>query len=142
MCGQNEKRCNMNERDIFVHDTPAQELFKRNPRAFSSGCIRVRKAIQLAEHILKQNDENSFRAMAAALQSGETTQIALATAIPIHIAYLTAWADEDGRAHFRDDIYDLDGLVDASRVPRREVKYDLARTYDRARNTLCLAAVG
>ena len=40
-----------NEQDIFVHDTPARELFNRPLRAFSSGCIRVARTVELAEYL-------------------------------------------------------------------------------------------
>lgn len=98
-----------NEQAIFVHDTPARGLFKRGLRAFSSGCIRVDKAAELAEYLLKHDGEGSFHALAEALQNGETRQITLSGPVPIHIIYLTAWADKYGHAHFRDDIYALDG---------------------------------
>jgi len=126
-----------NEQAIFVHDTPARGLFKRGLRAFSSGCIRVDKAVELAEYLLKHDDEGSFHALAEALQSGETRQIALSRPVPIHIIYLTAWADKYGHAHFRDDVYGLDSLVDAGPAQQREDHRDAARAYEIASTPAC-----
>jgi L,D-transpeptidase YcbB len=125
-----------NELDIFVHDTPKRNLFDHNPRAFSSGCIRVGRAVELAEYLLKQDDIRSFQAMAEALKNGETKHIALADPIPVHIVYLTAWADGNGYAHFRDDIYAMDVLVDAGGVQRRDVKLGVTKISD----TACIGA--
>lgn len=126
-----------NEQAIFVHDTPARGLFKRGLRAFSSGCIRVDKAVELAEYLLKHDGEGSFHALAEALQSGETRQIALSGPVPIHIIYLTAWADKYGHAHFRDDIYALDGLVDTGPAHQKEAHRDVARAYETANTPAC-----
>jgi murein L,D-transpeptidase YcbB/YkuD len=38
---------------IYLHDTPAKSLFNREDRAFSHGCIRVEKPVELATQILK-----------------------------------------------------------------------------------------
>jgi murein L,D-transpeptidase YcbB/YkuD len=52
--------------------------------------------------------------MADALQKRETRNITLKTPVPLHIVYVTAWTDRDGRAQFRDDVYSLDGLMAAT----------------------------
>ena len=44
-----------NDHAVFLHDTPNQKLFDRTERAFSSGCIRVENALDLARLLL--NDE-------------------------------------------------------------------------------------
>lgn len=98
-----------NGEDVYLHDTPARELFGRPVRAFSSGCIRVERAQELARLLLAEGDGERLGAMAAALEKGETREIPLAAPVPVHIVYLTAWADEDGAVQFRDDVYGLDG---------------------------------
>jgi murein L,D-transpeptidase YcbB/YkuD len=119
-----------NDRDIFMHDTPSRDLFKHKSRAFSSGCIRVGKAIEVAEYLLKQEGGSSFQSMAEALKSGKTTEIELSVPFPLRIIYLTAWADEKGHVQFRDDIYALDALTDAREVRQRQVHREVARAYE------------
>lgn len=131
-----------NEQHIFVHGTPARELFKRTPRAFSSGCIRVARITELAEYLLQWDGGAPDRDLSNALRTGETRRIRLATPIPIHIVYLTAWADADGRAHFRDDIYSLDGLVDARPISQQNVQRDIARAFDTVGGPACLEMQG
>ena len=37
---------------VYLHDTPSKSLFDQDERTFSSGCIRVQKAFELAELVL------------------------------------------------------------------------------------------
>ncbi len=131
-----------NEQDIFVHGTPARELFNRTLRAFSSGCIRVARIEELAEYLLKREGAASYRDFANALRAGETRRIKLATPIPIHIVYLTAWVGADGQTHFRDDIYSLDGLDKDRLISHRNVRHDVARAFDTAAGPVCAAMHG
>ncbi len=110
-----------NEMDVYLHDTPAKELFNHPHRAFSSGCIRVQKARDLAELLLRGDEDGRLEKLETALKAGETTEIALAKPVPIHVVYLTAWSDADGQVEFRDDVYALDGLTgaDAAKVADR-----------------------
>ena len=41
-----------NDFNIYLHDTPNGELFKKDVRAFSHGCIRVEKPAELAQWVL------------------------------------------------------------------------------------------
>lgn len=126
-----------NDKDIFVHGTPARELFNRTLRAFSSGCIRVARIQELAEFLLKREGVVSYRDFTNALRTGETRRIKLATPIPIHIVYLTAWADADGQTHFRDDIYSLDGLDKERLISQKTVRHDVARAFDTVSGPTC-----
>lgn len=91
------------DREVFLHAPPAQELSGRELRTVSAGYIRVARALELAEFLLRRDGLASFRAMAEALQKRETRQIDLKPPVPLNIVYLTAWADPDGRAQFRVD---------------------------------------
>jgi L,D-transpeptidase YcbB len=99
-----------NEFDVYLHDTPARELFRKSVRTFSSGCIRLEKPVTLAEAVL-QADGQDPRRVREILQSKKTTRINLATPLPVHLAYLTAWIGEGGTIEFRDDIYGRDALL-------------------------------
>ena len=41
-----------NDFNIYLHDTPNHELFDKDVRAFSHGCIRVEKPAELAQWVL------------------------------------------------------------------------------------------
>ena len=97
-----------NRFSIYLHDTPARGLFDKTKRAFSSGCIRVEKPIELAAYLLADNPKWNLQELIAAVDSKKTRAISLPDPINIHILYWTAWVDEDGTAHFREDIYGRD----------------------------------
>lgn len=130
-----------NDHDIYLHDTPARELFNHGRRMFSSGCIRVDKALELAEYLLRE-DRDAFGTMAEALESGETQHIKLATPVPTHIVYLTAWVDQNRRVQFRDDVYALDGLNVAEAYGKIKARQDVAQAYDTAAVRACMAQSG
>jgi L,D-transpeptidase YcbB len=97
-----------NPHHIYLHDTPDHEDFDRPGGAISSGCIRVERALDLAEYLLADLpgwDRPRLDGMLG--RPGERT-IPLRQPLPIHILYWTAWVDPDGAAHFRPDIYERD----------------------------------
>ena len=97
-----------NKYSIYLHDTPAHELFSKTKRTFSSGCIRVEKPLELADYLLKSNSKWNPDKLAAAVNSKETKEIFLSHPINIHILYWTTWVDKKGVVNFRDDIYGRD----------------------------------
>jgi murein L,D-transpeptidase YcbB/YkuD len=106
---------------VYLHDTPDRRLFKRSMRGFSSGCIRVEKAMDLATYILRDDPDWSRQKILESLKTSERRVVRLRNPIPVHLLYLTAWVDEDGLLHFRDDIYVRDEPLDVAlkeRPPR------------------------
>lgn len=97
-----------NPHDFYMHDTPAGELFSKDVRAFSSGCIRVAQPLELALYLLRGTPLDSIEALTEAISSGETRIIAVPSPIAVYIVYITAWVDHEGMIHFRQDIYDRD----------------------------------
>ncbi|MCF8000566.1 MAG: L,D-transpeptidase family protein [Halanaerobiales bacterium] len=97
-----------NKYSVYLHDTPQKELFKKEERSFSSGCIRLEEPFKLAEYILKKNDMWEPKKIEEILSSEKETKIELSEKIPIHIIYMTAWVDDEGQLQFRDDIYSRD----------------------------------
>jgi L,D-transpeptidase YcbB len=97
-----------NEYNIYLHDSPARELFQRHARAFSHGCIRVEKPLELARYLLEHASDMPLDELDDLLAEGERTQIDLTENVPVYIAYFTAWVDADGAVHFYPDVYDLD----------------------------------
>ena len=103
-----------NDYDVYIHDTPSRSLFLQNSRAFSHGCIRIDKAFDLAGYLLKNLTGWDSTSLQNAIDTGNTQTITLSDPVPVHILYLTAWADDTGNAYFKKDVYDLDQrLIDA-----------------------------
>lgn len=99
--------------NVYLHDTPARELFTRIDRAFSHGCIRVADPLRLADFILEgQKKSWNLESIGDTVKSEERTIIHLDTRIPIHIAYQTAWVDKYGHLHFSKDLYGRDAPLE------------------------------
>ena len=97
-----------NSFSIYLHDTPAKELFNRNKRDFSHGCIRVENPKKLALYLLRNNANWNQNKIDNILTTIEETNIEVKPKIPVYITYFTAWVDSKGNLNFRNDIYDLD----------------------------------
>lgn len=98
-----------NSHAVFMHDTPSKELFTRNYRAESSGCIRVQNIQRLAAWLLR--DEGwDLEAVNAMKTTRESLNVPIRQRVKLFFAYVTAWATPDGVAHFRPDIYGRDGV--------------------------------
>ena len=97
-----------NSSSIYLHDTPAKGLFSQEKRAFSHGCIRVAKPIELANLILKEDKNWTPEKINTAMNSGKETWYTLKNKIPVYIGYFTAWVNPEGNIQFYDDIYDRD----------------------------------
>jgi murein L,D-transpeptidase YcbB/YkuD len=101
-----------NEFDIYLHSTPAPELFNQSRRDFSHGCIRVEKPAELAAWLLKDQPKWTLESIKAAMQSGsDNHQVNLTRPVPVVIVYLTAIVEENGEVYFYNDIYGLDGAL-------------------------------
>jgi hypothetical protein len=96
-----------NTENIYMHDTPVKSLFEKENRAFSHGCIRVGKSMELAIAILK-DDGWLPETINNAINSEKEIIHVLKNKIPVYIGYFTAWVDEQGMINFCDDIYHLD----------------------------------
>jgi len=97
-----------NSNDIYLHDTPSKNLFEREIRAFSHGCIRVGKPRDLALEILKDDKNWTPQKIDAAMNAGKETSYSIKNKIPVYIGYFTALVDEQGEINFYEDVYKLD----------------------------------
>lgn len=95
---------------VYLHDSPAKSLYDRDERTFSSGCIRVQKAFELAELVL-DDPQWTQESIAAAIASGKTRTINLKEPVPVLILYWTAQPRADGQVVFRNDIYGRDAAT-------------------------------
>ncbi|MDQ2656534.1 MAG: L,D-transpeptidase family protein [Bacteroidota bacterium] len=98
-----------NDFSIYLHDTPADKLFKRDERALSHGCIRLEKPAEFAEYLLSdQKGWNREKIEDAMYNNTKPLQVDLTRPYPVYIVYRTTWVDEDGNINFRDDVYGHD----------------------------------
>jgi len=101
-----------NEHHVYLHSTPATELFSRSRRDFSAGCIRVEKPAELSSWVLRFNTGWTLDRVREAMQSGkDNNTVNLARPVPVFIVYGTAIAYENGEVHFYDDIYGHDATL-------------------------------
>ena len=107
-----------NQHDIYLHDTPSHALFARIERAFSSGCIRVERAVDLAERLLAADPAWTRARIEETIALGDTVSVRLPEPLPVYLLYWTAWVDRDGALQLREDIYGRDSaLLDALSQP-------------------------
>ncbi|MFN3370861.1 MAG: L,D-transpeptidase family protein [Sphingomonadaceae bacterium] len=100
-----------NPHSIFIHDTPARALFDRQSRAFSHGCIRTDKALDLAARLLADVPGLSRPALDSMVATGQTQRVALSRQVPVHIVYLTATPGPGGTIRRLPDLYGRDAAV-------------------------------
>jgi L,D-transpeptidase YcbB len=104
-----------NEHSVYLHSTPATELFSRSRRDFSSGCIRVERPEVLTAWVLRNNSGWTIERVRQAMQSGpDDVTVRLAQPIPVFIVYGTALAYPDGEVHFYPDLYGHDAKLAAA----------------------------
>ena len=100
-----------NDHAVFLHDTPNQKLFDRTTRAFSSGCIRVENALDLARLLLNDEAQWNRKSIDRVIESGKTRTVSLHAPVPVLLLYWTAWIGPDRQVNFGHDLYDRDKLV-------------------------------
>ncbi len=108
--------------DIRLHDTPERHLFAENVCAFSHGCIRIEKPIELAEYLLRDDPAWTPERIENTIARWRETPIDVAEPLPVYVLYWTAWAEAGGTVQFRDDIYGYDARLET--VLRNEGERD------------------
>jgi murein L,D-transpeptidase YcbB/YkuD len=104
-----------NRFDVYLHDTPSKDLFSRDDRRISHGCIRVENPQKLAAQLMRQ----PIDAIDQAIATGNTTRSDLPQPVPVFVAYETAFADADGKLQFRADVYGRDAEIWQYLDPKR-----------------------
>jgi L,D-transpeptidase YcbB len=94
-----------NDFDVFLHDTPAKHLFQRDERWLSHGCIRLEQPMILAAALSGVAEGRLHELIAGEV----TVSIPLGAPVPVHVGYWTAFVDQAGELHFRNDVYGRDG---------------------------------
>ena len=100
-----------NPYDIYLHDTPAKDLFEKDVRAFSHGCIRLRDPVDFAEVLLARQTPDPAEFFEERLKTGAETRVNLETKVPVHLDYRTAWTGVTGGLQFRHDVYGRDADI-------------------------------
>ncbi len=114
---------------VYLHDTSNRNLFRRDKRTLSHGCVRVGGALDFAEDLLANQPTWNAERRDKILSSWTTTTITLDAPVPVHLMYETAWLDPAGRTHFLDDVYGRDHrLADALAGRRSEPVSEVVRT--------------
>lgn len=102
-----------NQYSVYLHDTPSKALFARSTRAYSHGCVRVEKPMDLAIYLLGRNGDGWDRQrIDRAIRTGRNSSVRLKEPLPVHLAYFTVWLDSDGSVQFRNDIYGRDSTLE------------------------------
>jgi L,D-transpeptidase YcbB len=110
-----------NPYDVYLHGTPAQELFSKSRRDFSHGCVRVEDPVALAVWLLRENLSWNRERVEAAMHGAETLRVPLAHPVPVWIVYGTAVILEDGRVRFFNDVYGEDAALEQALEHERVV---------------------
>lgn len=98
-----------NRYNVYLHSTPAQQLFLRQRRAFSHGCIRVSNPVALAALVLRDTAGDWTPArIEAAMNGTQTFRVRLARPVRVIILYGTVLAKENGEVLFFHDLYGQD----------------------------------
>jgi murein L,D-transpeptidase YcbB/YkuD len=105
-----------NPHDVYMHGTPATELFARSRRDFSHGCIRVEDPVTLAAWLLQDQPEWTTDHIRAATLADKTVRVDLERPVPVLILYGTAVVMEDGQVDFFRDIYGQDAELEQALI--------------------------
>jgi L,D-transpeptidase YcbB len=102
-----------NKHAVYLHDTPTKNLFNNASRAYSHGCIRIRNPVRFAEVLMEQDKKWTPVQVKALLDppAEENNHVQLAKKFPVHIAYFTAAAADDGQITYYRDIYEYEGNI-------------------------------
>ena len=100
--------------NVYLHDTPAKQLFAQPFRAFSHGCIRLERPLDLALYLLRDQPQWKADAIDNDIESGVERTIRLMVPEPVYVLYWTAWVGDDGHVEFHRDHYERDAALAAA----------------------------
>ena len=100
-----------NPYNIYLHDTPSKNLFARDSRAFSHGCVRVADPMDFAYALLAPQTKDPQALFSSRLKGGAESRLDIVPPVPVHIDYRTAFAVAKSGMNYRDDIYGRDAKI-------------------------------
>ena len=104
-----------NKYAVYMHDTNQPQLFSKDVRSLSHGCVRLHQPVELLETFSIMDPKIDFEKAQKTLEHNKKTPLRLSHSIPVDTTYLTTWVEEDGTVAFRDDIYGYDKMQLATR---------------------------
>lgn len=105
-------RFNINNfHSVYLHDTPAKNLFKKANRSLSHGCVRLQSADKLAKHFLDKQDSAKSQQVKNAISSTQTLHFTFAQSIPVYLTYQTVQVTATGGVQWKHDIYQRDERI-------------------------------
>lgn len=110
-----------NDKSIYLHDTNHPELFARDMRALSSGCIRVEQPKLLADKLISGQQGWNRSNIDSAIAQNRTTHIRLQKPVPVYLMYWTTWVDDAGNLQIRDDVYQRDLIGSLARNSQKSL---------------------
>jgi murein L,D-transpeptidase YcbB/YkuD len=103
-----------NAENVYMHGTPAQQLFSRARRDFSHGCVRLEDPARFAEWVLGDQPDWTRERIDAAMQADRPTRVNLKQPITVVLFYDTVHVNSEGVVFFVDDIYGHDRALDVA----------------------------
>jgi murein L,D-transpeptidase YcbB/YkuD len=103
-----------NDENVYMHGTPAQQLFSRTRRDFSHGCIRVEDPAKFAEWVLRMDPAWTRERIDAAMNGDKPTQVNLKEKLAVVVFYDTVHVNSEQVVFFVDDIYGFDKALDGA----------------------------
>lgn len=95
-----------NPHAVYMHDTNAKKYFKTETRAYSHGCMRLEKYMDLAHFLLRDDSVKYPRdTFDLWVQQDVQRKINLRKPLPIHVRYFTCEVDTDGVVELHTDVY-------------------------------------
>jgi L,D-transpeptidase YcbB len=101
-----------NDHNVYLHGTPATELFSQSRRDFSHGCIRLQDPAGLAVWVLRDSVQWSRPQVEAAMNGRPSRRVNLARPLPVTIYYSTAVVRPGNVVAFYGDVYGHDARLE------------------------------
>ena len=119
-----------NKHSIYMHDTPGRSLFKRPRRAYSHGCIRLHKPLQLAYYLLgREHRRWNKKRVRETIDEREEKIVFLKKKFLVHIDYVSATVEKGGKVHFWSDIYGYDAAYFTGQMPVEDTEEYEPKTF-------------
>lgn len=103
-----------NPHAIYLHDTPSKALFNTPVRAYSHGCVRTERAVELGMTMAILGAGLTPQQAVDYNMSGKYTRVPMTKVFPVYLTYLTMATGIDGNMGKFNDIYGRDVPVLAS----------------------------
>ena len=101
-----------NDHNVYLHGTPATDLFSLARRDFSHGCVRLQDPAELAVWVLRDRERWSRARVEEAMKGRSSNRVDLARPMRVTIYYTTAVVRPGGIVAFYGDVYGHDARLE------------------------------